>query len=102
VDAKRLLREGADTGLSVKAAQHPDAATAPETFGAVAMEWFERKKSGKKEIYTSRILGSVEKSLLPIPDDRPIVDIKTPELLEALRKIESRGTVETAHRCLQY
>jgi integrase len=102
VDAKRLLRDGADPGLRAKAARQTEEAEAPETFGTVALEWFERKKPGKKESYTSRIMGRLDKDLLPFLEDRPIADIKAPELLEALRKIESRGAVETAHRCLQY
>jgi hypothetical protein len=68
----------------------------------VALEWFERKKPGKRESYTGRILGRLEKELLPFLVDRPIADIKPPELLESLSKIESRGAVDTAHRCLQY
>ncbi|MDR1297404.1 MAG: hypothetical protein LBO05_08545 [Deltaproteobacteria bacterium] len=64
------------------------------------MEWFERKKPGKKEGYTGRILGCLDKDLIPFLDDRSIADIKAPKLLEALRIIESRGVTDTAHRCL--
>ena len=32
---------------------------------------------------------------------RPIAEIKAPELLSVLRRIESRGAVETAHRSMQ-
>ncbi|MDR1080450.1 MAG: Arm DNA-binding domain-containing protein [Deltaproteobacteria bacterium] len=46
-DAKRLLREGADSGIRGKAAQQTEEAVAPETFRTVALEWFERKKPGK-------------------------------------------------------
>jgi hypothetical protein len=101
VDAIRLLRDGAaDPGLRGKAARQQEDAIAPETFGAVALEWFEKKKPGKKENYTNKIMGSLKKELFPFLQDRPIADIKAPELLEALRKVESRGSVVTAHRCL--
>lgn len=33
--------------------------------------------------------------------DRPITDLAAPEVLEVLRKIESRGTIETAQRVKQ-
>jgi integrase len=101
VDAKRLLRDGADPGFRAKAASQPEEAVAPETFGAVALEWFEKKKPGKKESYTNKIIASLNKDLFPFLQDRPIADIKAPELLEALRKVESRGAVETTHRCWQ-
>ena len=40
---------------------------------------------------------------LPLPEDResPVGEIKPPELLKALRVIESQGKLETAHRVLQ-
>jgi integrase len=40
----------------------------------------------------------LEKDLFPYIGSRPIADIEAPELLKALRKIESRGAIETAHR----
>jgi hypothetical protein len=94
--------EGADPRLRDKAARQQEDAVAPEIFGAVALEWFEKKKPGKKESYTNKIIGRLNKDLFPFLQDRPIADIKAPELLEALRKVESRGAVVTAHRCLLY
>jgi hypothetical protein len=102
VDAKRLLREGSDPGLRGKAAQQNEEDAATETFETVALEWFVKKKPGKKESYTNKIMGSLNKDHLPFLQDRPIAYIKVPELLEALRKIESRGAVENAHRCRQF
>lgn len=40
----------------------------------------------------------LEKDLGPFIGDLPIQDITAPLLLMALRKIEARGAVETAHR----
>ena len=50
VDAKRLLREGIDPGLQKKTIHNTQDADTQDTFEAVAREWFERKKIGKKEI----------------------------------------------------
>jgi hypothetical protein len=50
------------------------------------MEWFDRKKPGKKESYTGRILGRLDKDLIPFLEDRPIPDIKAPELSVASEK----------------
>ncbi|MDR1051582.1 MAG: hypothetical protein LBP95_11020 [Deltaproteobacteria bacterium] len=61
-----------------------------------------KKKPGKKESYTNKIIGRLNKDLFPFLQDRPIADIKAPKLLEALRKVESRGAVETAHRYRQF
>jgi integrase len=40
----------------------------------------------------------LEKDVFPIIGDRPIKDIRAPELLAALRRVESRGALEMAHR----
>ena len=39
--------------------------------------------------------------MFPWLGKRPIAEIKAPELLSVLRRIESRGAVETAHRSMQ-
>jgi hypothetical protein len=44
----------------------------------------------------------VEKELFPFLASKDIAEITAPVLLEVLRKIESRGVVDTAHRCHQY
>jgi hypothetical protein len=77
------------------------------TFGTEVMEWFERKiarkESGNKESCTSIILClESEGYSFPFQGDRPVADNEAPELLEALKKIESGGAAETAQRCLQY
>jgi integrase len=48
-----------------------------------------------------RILRRFESDLFPWLGRRPVADIRAPELLSVLRRIESRGAVETAHRALQ-
>jgi hypothetical protein len=52
IDSKRTLREGVDPGLQKKVRTLPEATENPDTFEALAREWFERKKVGKKENYT--------------------------------------------------
>jgi hypothetical protein len=102
VDAKRLLSSGINPSTHKKILKNADKAEAKNSFETVAREWFERKKVGKKESYSSRIWGRVDKELLPLLANRPISSINAPELLEVLRKVESRDAVDTAHRCLQY
>jgi integrase len=102
IDAKRDLKAGINPALKKKCLKETGPSEAFDSFEAVAREWFEVKKTGKKESYTSRIWGRVEKELFPFFAKRPVGEISFPELLEVLRKVESRGTVETVHRCLQY
>jgi integrase len=48
-----------------------------------------------------RILRRLEKDIFPWLGKRPIAEIKAPELLAVLRRIESRGALETTHRAMQ-
>ena len=51
--------------------------------------------------HSGRILRRLENDLFPWLGKRPVADITVPELLSVLRRIESRGAVETAHRAKQ-
>jgi integrase len=46
-------------------------------------------------------LRRFERDLFPWLGQRPVAAIRAPELLSVLRRIESRGAVETAHRAMQ-
>ena len=43
-------------------------------------------------------MSSLERDVFPWIGTRPIKEIKAPELLTVLRRVESRGVLETAHR----
>ncbi|MDR1487279.1 MAG: integrase arm-type DNA-binding domain-containing protein [Deltaproteobacteria bacterium] len=101
MDAKKTLQSGINPAMQKRAVKDAQATSSLGSFEVVAREWFERKKIGKVESYSSRIWGRVEKELLPFLADRRISEITAPELLEVLRKTEARGGVDTAHRCLQ-
>lgn len=69
------------------------------SFGEVALEFFENKMSDKTDRHREKTWRSVEVNLLPSLKNRPINEIKAPELLEVLRRIEYRA-VTMAHRAL--
>jgi integrase len=101
-DAKRALKSGVNPGLQKKTLSEAAIAESKNSFEVVAREWFENKKINIKENYFSRILGRLENDIFPFLSNRLISEITAPELLEVLRKMEARGAVDTAHRCLQY
>ena len=70
-------------------------------FEALAREWFETRMVDKSEQHQSRTIRALENDLFPQIGRRPINQITAPELLMALRKIEARGAIETAHRAKQ-
>lgn len=68
------------------------------TFGMIGLELLaKRAKEGLSPGSVARERRLIEKDLASI-SGMPIVEVSAPVLLAALRKLESRGIIETAHR----
>ena len=72
-----------------------------DSFEAIAREWHVKFSPGWVASHGDRILRRFENDLFPWLGKRPVASIRAPELLPVLRRIESRGAVETAHRAMQ-
>ena len=72
-----------------------------ESFEAIAREWHAKFSPGWVASHGDRILRRLENDIFPWLGKRPIAEIKAPELLAVLRRIESRGALETTHRAMQ-
>jgi integrase len=96
-EARSLIAEGVDPSV-VKKAQKVSQAN---TFGAIADEWLElqRKKFSPKTMEKAE--WTFRDLLKPFLGSRPITAITSPEVLAVLRRLESRGKHETAHRTKQ-
>ncbi|MGQ3002499.1 MAG: tyrosine-type recombinase/integrase [Hydrogenophaga sp.] len=71
----------------------------PGSFEHVAREWLEVKhRPAVSEGHAKTTQTRLEKMVFPWLGRRPIGEIEPPELLECLRRIESRGALETTHR----
>ena len=57
--------------------------------------------SDKSEHHQKRAISLFQRDIFPYLGSKPISDIKATELLAALRQIEARNALETAHRALQ-
>ena len=71
------------------------------SFQFVGEEWMRQRMADKSEAHTKRVLALLVNDVYPWIGQRPIHEIQPPELLEVLRRIESRNAIETAHRALQ-
>jgi len=95
--ARVNLASGIDPSAHKKASSAATHAALANSFELVAIEW-SKTRSRRSESTEKRQNALLEKDLLPHLGNRPIADIKAPDLLKTLRKIESRGAIETAHR----
>lgn len=96
-DARKLLANKVDPG-TVRKAQKQAETESTETFEVIAREWHEKFTPSWVPEYAEKIMIRMKRDLFPWIGNRPIAEIKASELLAVLRRVESRGAIETAHR----
>ncbi|TAK90270.1 MAG: DUF4102 domain-containing protein [Burkholderiaceae bacterium] len=99
--ARKHLSNGTDPGENRKAQKLARADLAANSFEVVAREWFAKFEPKWTAGHSSKIIARLERDLFPWIGAKPIAELKAPELLACLRRVENRGAVETAHRALQ-
>ena len=86
-DARYQLGNGIDLGQARRAEKISLAGT--ESFEAIAREWHTKFSSGWVASHGDRILRRLENDIFPWLGKRRIAEIKAPELLVVLRRIEA-------------
>jgi integrase len=99
--ARKLLSGGADPSEVKKDKKKQASLNAENTFEALAREWHEHNKLRWTDNHAKTTLHRLEMDIFPEIGKRPVRDITPPQILEALRKIESRGAYEIARRAMQ-
>ena len=100
-EARKLISNGVDPGQMRKATKAMQVEQSANNFEAVAREWFIKNSPSWAESHSKKIIRRFELYIFPWLGSRPISEITPPELLSVLRRIESRGILETAHRTQQ-
>jgi len=100
-EAKERLAKGIDPCAHKQAIKTAVRLEATNSFEVVAREWHGKHKDVWESNYGDKILERLGKDIFLPLGTKPIHEITAPELLAALRRIEARGAVETAHRMLQ-
>ena len=100
-EARKLLANEVDPGNVRKAQKAAKLERAANSFEVIAREWYERQSSAWVPSHGLRIIRRLERDVFPTLGALPIQDINAPKVLAAIRKIEERGAVETAHRAFQ-
>jgi integrase len=100
-EAKRTRSTGANPVQARKAAKLSAQISSSNTFESVAKECHAAKSGAWSETYARRWLERLQKDLFPHIGALPLADIKAPLLLQALRRVERRGAIETAHTLRQ-
>ena len=97
---RKLLAAGIDVSENRKAMKSVRAERGANSFEVVTREWFAKYSPNWAAHHRDRLIRRFERDIFPWIGGRPISEITAPELLAVVRKIESRGALETAHRAL--
>lgn len=99
--ARQLRAADVDPGQAKRDAKTAKAAAAAHTFEALAREWLKKTAAERAASTQSKNTRWLEKNIFPEIGAMPISTIKPRDVLAALRKVEARGAIESAHKIKQ-
>lgn len=100
--ARELLANDIDPSAAKREERQVKADLAANTFELVARAWLKKTAVTRKEITQNRITTLLEHDVFPYIGSLPISTLGPRDVLnKALRKIEARGSIDTAHRAKQ-
>ena len=99
--ARELLTEGVDPSVRKRERLRELKRAAGNSFEAVAHEWHATMSPKWTADHAEKIIESLERDIFPALGRRPIAELKSPEILDAIRKIEKRGAIDMAQRVRQ-
>lgn len=97
-EAKRLLANGIDPSAKRQAERQAATAHLTETFEYVAGQWLKEYEEDNTSGHVRTVQLRLKNDVFPFIGRQRISAISGTELLQLLRRIESRGARETAHR----
>jgi integrase len=96
-EARQLVARGIDPALKRQA----ERAAGADTFEAIAREWFRKFEPTWATTHSKKIIRRLEANVFPWIGPRAIEAISPADILTLLRRVESRGAIDTAHRAQQ-
>ncbi|EOG9708991.1 integrase domain-containing protein [Vibrio cholerae] len=101
LNAKELIAQGIDPQDERKRQQQAHKEIHEHTFVNVAKDWFAIKQHDVTPDYALDIWRSLELHVFPHISDKPVKAITAPEIIELLKPIEAKGSLETVKRLTQ-
>lgn len=99
--ARKLLDQGTDPARAKREEKQSKAIAAVHTFEAVARTWLAKTAADRASSTQDKNTAWLERNIFPSIGALPISTIKPKDVLAALRLIETRGAIESAHKIKQ-
>lgn len=96
-EARNKIANDIDPG-DVKKAQKAAQTEQETTFEVVAREWYIKNEPVWVPTHAIMVKSRLEKYVFPEIGNRPISEIKAPEVLKLIQALEARGIIESAYR----
>ncbi|HIF9370873.1 TPA: integrase domain-containing protein [Photobacterium damselae] len=100
-EARGLLSQGIDPQEDKKRKQQEHKTIHQHTLLNIAKEWFEIKQGDITPDYAVDIWRSLELHIFLYLSDIPVKEITAPQVIELLKPIEAKGSLETVKRLAQ-
>lgn len=101
-EAYNLVAQGIDPAASRAEAKAEQRKQSANTFELIAIEWLEAKIIGKKSTsHEKRCVGLLNNHILPFIGNRPIAQLTKVEVVEPLKRLQSAGSISSAHKARQ-
>lgn len=94
---RALVAAGKSPNLVKRAHKQEEKTAAATTYEVVAREFHAIKAGGWSEAHAAKWLRMNELYLFPVVGGLPMATIKPRKMLDALRKVEAKGIISTAH-----
>ena len=101
-EARAWLRDHKDPAVELEKRRNAAIAAAGATLAVAAEAWLQEETPGWSPQYAGAVRSRLEKDILPGLGKMPIGSIDRGMVLRELRKIERRGSIETAKRVRGY
>lgn len=100
--AREQLAKDIDPSTAKREDRQAKADLAANTFELVARTWLKKTAAKRKDVTQDRITTLLEHDVFPFIGNLPIHTIGPRDVLDkAVRKVEARGSIDTAHRAKQ-
>ncbi|TAM02192.1 MAG: DUF4102 domain-containing protein [Paraburkholderia sp.] len=96
--AREKLAGGVDPGDAKKADKRAAKLAAANSFEAVALAWMDERRPYVEPAQYDKTLARFKNDAFPWLGKRPISEIEAPEILDVMKRVDSRGARFTAHR----
>ncbi|PZU60097.1 MAG: integrase [Sphingobium sp.] len=101
-DARKLIADRKDPAIEATRSKLQRKREERASFQVIAEEWLLDNTPRWSQAHASRVRHRLERDLYPAIGKMPVADIDAAMVLAILRKIEGRGSIETAKRVRSY